>query len=121
MLPETEAMPALPISLFVRFKLSLMMGTRGAAAKVETKHVKNESQERWKVTIWGLANDKRLKTLALCSESTGSAKFAVGSVGILGEATEKAKACSFADTPCMELPGSFSVSPMINLERYSSV
>lgn len=64
--------------------------------------------------MWGLANDKRLKTLALCSESTGRANFAVGSVGIFGEVTEKAKARSFAETPCMELPGSFSVSPIIN-------
>lgn len=105
-------MPALPISVFVRFRLSLMMGTKGAAAKVEIKQVKKESQERWKVVMCGFAKERRLKTLALCSESTGSLNFAVGSVGILGEATEKAKVCSLAETPCMELPGEFSVSAM---------
>lgn len=46
MLPETEAIPALPMSFFVRFRLSLMMGTKGAAANVETKQVKKENQER---------------------------------------------------------------------------
>lgn len=44
--PETEAIPALPMSLFLRLRLSLMMGTRGAAANVEMKQVKKESQER---------------------------------------------------------------------------
>ena len=42
-----------------------MMGTRGAAAKVETKQVKKEIQERWKVLMWGLAMEKSLKILAL--------------------------------------------------------
>lgn len=71
MLPETEAMPALPMSCFVRLRLSRMIGTRGAAAKVEMKHVKNEVQHRWKVLMCGLARDRILKTLALCSESRG--------------------------------------------------
>ena len=82
MLPETEAMPAFPISLFLRFRLSRMMGTSGAAAKVETKQVKKDIQDRWKVLMWGLAKEKILKTLALCSESTGKANFAEVSVGI---------------------------------------
>lgn len=51
MLPETEATPAFPISCFVKFRLSRMIGTKGAAAKVETKQVKKEIQERWKVLI----------------------------------------------------------------------
>lgn len=46
MLPETEATPAFPMSPFFRLRLSRMMGTRGAAAKVETKQVKKEIQER---------------------------------------------------------------------------
>lgn len=120
MLPETEAIPAFPMSFLVRLRLSRMMGTSGAAAKVEMKQVKKESQDRWNVTICGLANVRRLKTLALCSESTGSANFAVGSVGIFGEVTEKAKACCFAETPCMELPGSFSVSVLIVLLAFSN-
>lgn len=51
MLPETEAMPASPMSVLVRLRLSRMMGTNGAAAKVEMKQVKKESQERWKVVM----------------------------------------------------------------------
>jgi hypothetical protein len=46
MLPETEATPALPMSLLVKLRLSRMIGTRGAAAKVETKQVKKDIQER---------------------------------------------------------------------------
>jgi hypothetical protein len=49
----------------------------------------------------------------LCSESTGKAKFAVVSVGTVGEATEKAKVCSLPVTPCMELPGEPSISPIL--------
>ena len=105
MLPETEATPALPISLLVRLRLSRMMGTRGAAAKVETKQVKKEIQDRWKVLMWGLAKEKSLKTLALCSESTGRANLAVASVGTTGEETEATKVCSLPVTSCMELPG----------------
>lgn len=93
MLPETEAMPALPISVFVRLRLSRMMGTSGAAAKVDIKHVKNEIHERWKVVIWGFDKEKILKTLALCSESTGIGNFAVAS-----------KVCSLPVTPWREAP-----------------
>lgn len=46
MLPDTEAMPALPMSGLVRLRLSRMTGMRGAAAKVETKQVKKAIQER---------------------------------------------------------------------------
>uniref|UniRef100_A0A8R7QMM1 Uncharacterized protein n=1 Tax=Triticum urartu TaxID=4572 RepID=A0A8R7QMM1_TRIUA len=70
--PDTDATPALPMSALARLRLSRMMGTSGAAAKVETKQVKKEIQERWKVRMWGLAKEKSLKDLALCSESTGS-------------------------------------------------
>lgn len=115
MLPETEATPAFPISAFFRLRLSRMMGTSGAAAKVETKQVKKEIQERWKVLICGLANENILKTFALCSESTGKAKRAVVSVGTTGEATEKAKVCSRPVTPCMELPGDPSTWPILSL------
>lgn len=110
MLPETEATPAFPMSPLVRLRLSRIMGTSGAAAKVEMKQVKKEIQERWKVLMWGLAKEKSLKTLALCSESTGKANFTVVSVGTIGEATERAKVCSLPVTPCMELPGSPSMS-----------
>lgn len=120
MLPETEAIPAFPMSDFFKLRLSRMIGTRGAAANVEMKHVKKDIQERWKVLMWGLANEKILKDLALCSESTGKKKFAVVSVGTAGSSpTEKAKVCSFPVTPCMELPGdgefgsSFSAMPKL--------
>lgn len=46
MLPETEATPALPTSDLVKLRLSLIIGTRGAAAKVETKVVKKELQAK---------------------------------------------------------------------------
>lgn len=45
-LPETEATPALPISTFVKLRLSRMIGMSGAAAKVETKQVKKEIQDK---------------------------------------------------------------------------
>lgn len=60
----------------------------------------------------GLANEKTLKALALCSESTGRSKLAVLSVGTDGEATDKAKDCSLPVTPCMELPGEPTLSDM---------
>ncbi|KAG6435192.1 hypothetical protein SASPL_100062 [Salvia splendens] len=72
MLPETEATPALPMSERLRLMLSRMMGTSGAAAKVETKHVKKEIQARWKDRMWGCAKEVIFRTLALCSESTGN-------------------------------------------------
>lgn len=67
-----------------------MMGTRGAAANVEMKQVKNEIQARWKVLICGASKDKSLKTLALCSVSTGRENFADVSEGTAGDATENA-------------------------------
>lgn len=73
--PETEAIPALPISLAVRLRLSRMMGRSGGAAKVETKHEKKDIQERWKALMWGLATENSLNSVALCSESTGRANF----------------------------------------------
>ncbi|KAJ1404613.1 hypothetical protein SESBI_26489 [Sesbania bispinosa] len=86
------------------------MGTRGAAAKVETKQVKKDIQDKWKVLIWGLAMENSLKTLALCSESTGKANLAVVSVGTIGEATKAIKVCSLPVTLCMELLGDPSIS-----------
>lgn len=93
------------------------MGTSGAAAKVETKQVKKDIQDKWKVLMWGLAKEKSLKIFALCSESTGKAKFAVVSVGTIGEATEAMKVCSLPVTPCMELPGEPSISAIISLNN----
>lgn len=58
-----------------------------------------------------------MKTLALCSESTGKANLAVLSVGIAEEATEKAKACSLPVTPCMELPGEACMSDIAQSSR----
>ncbi|GKV48428.1 hypothetical protein SLEP1_g55244 [Rubroshorea leprosula] len=78
---QTQAIPAFPMSLLVRLRLSRMIGMRGAAAKVETKQVKKESQERWKLSTWGLAKERRLKTLDLCSESTGRENLKVESIG----------------------------------------
>ncbi|GLT92349.1 hypothetical protein SLE2022_101890 [Rubroshorea leprosula] len=54
----------------------------GAAAKVETKQVKKESQERWwKLSTWSLAKERRLKTLDLCSESKVRENLKVESIG----------------------------------------
>lgn len=44
MLPETEATPAFPMSVLVKPRLSRITGTRGAAAKVDIKHVKMKSR-----------------------------------------------------------------------------
>lgn len=78
-----------------------MIGTKGAAANVETKHVKNDIQERWKVRMWGFANDKIFMVLALCSESTGRSKFncfelLFSSSGIVQVSTEKEVDCCFS-------------------------
>ncbi|RXH83608.1 hypothetical protein DVH24_005861 [Malus domestica] len=113
MLPETEATPAFPMSCFVRFMLSRMIGTRGAAANVEIKQVKKEIQDKWNVLI-----ENSLKTLALCSESTGKSNLAVVSVGTIGDATENAKVCSLPVTPCMELPGSPSESAIFGASEF---
>eukprot|EP00262_Sarcandra_glabra_P018844 TRINITY_DN6910_c0_g1_i1.p1 TRINITY_DN6910_c0_g1~~TRINITY_DN6910_c0_g1_i1.p1 ORF type:complete len:140 (-),score=28.43 TRINITY_DN6910_c0_g1_i1:77-496(-) len=67
-------MPALPISVVVRLRLSRIMGRRGAAAKVETKQEKKEIQVRWKARIWGAAIENKRNSVALFSESTGRAK-----------------------------------------------
>jgi hypothetical protein len=78
--PDTDATPALPMSALARLRLSRIMGTNGAAAKVETKHVKKEIHERWKVRMCGLAKEKRRKDLALFSESTGRVNLLVAAV-----------------------------------------
>ena len=112
MAPETEATPAFPISLLVKSRLSLMIGTRGAAAKVDIKQVKKEIHPKWKAVMCGFANENGLNAVALCSESTGRANLAVGSskrtVWDDGPSsspwTEKEKTCSLAVTPCMEVP-----------------
>jgi uncharacterized protein YdeI (BOF family) len=57
-----------------------MMGTNGAAAKVETKHVKKEIHERRKVRMCGLMKEKRRNDLALFSESTGSVNLLAAAV-----------------------------------------
>lgn len=90
-----------------------MIGTKGAAAKVETKQVKKDIHDKWKVLMCGLANEKSLKTLDLCSESTGNGNLAVVSVGTIGEATDERKVCSLPVTPCMELPGDPSISDIV--------
>ncbi|KAH0921004.1 hypothetical protein HID58_021022 [Brassica napus] len=110
-LPETEATPAFPMSCLVRLRFSRMMGTSGAAANVETKHVEKDIHERW--------NEKSLNTVALCSESTGRSNFAVLSVGTIGEATEKAKVCSLPVTPCMELPGSPGIYRVLSVDNFN--
>lgn len=73
--PETDATPAFPTSVAVRLRLSRMMGTRGAAAKLETKHAKKENQDRWNERMWGLAKENNLNSVALFSESTGRVNF----------------------------------------------
>lgn len=49
--PDTAAIPAFPMSVAVRFRLSLMIGRSGGAAKVDTKHEKNDIHERWKARM----------------------------------------------------------------------
>lgn len=49
--PETEATPAFPMSVAVRLRLSRIIGTSGAAAKLETKHAKNENHDRWNASM----------------------------------------------------------------------
>lgn len=93
MLPETEATPALPMSERVRLRLSRMMGTRGAAAKVETKQVKKENQAKWKDLMWGCAKDRIFRVFALCSESTGRENFEAVE-GFSGADMEKVDGCS---------------------------
>lgn len=95
------------MSCLVKLRLSRIIGTKGAAAKVETKQVKNEIHDKWNVLMWGLAKEKSLKAVALCSESTGRSNFAVGSVGT---STESAITGSLPVTPCMEVPGEPSMS-----------
>lgn len=65
--------------------------------------------------MWGFAKEKILNTFALCSESTGSANFAVVSVGTIGDATENARTGSLPVTPCMELPGEPSISAIVTV------
>ncbi len=44
--PETDAIPALPISVDVRLRLSRMIGINGGAAKEDTKQAKKETHDR---------------------------------------------------------------------------
>lgn len=44
--PETDATPAFPMSVAVRLRLSRIMGRRGGAAKLDTKHEKKETHDR---------------------------------------------------------------------------
>jgi hypothetical protein len=44
--PDTDAIPALPMSCVVRSRLSRMIGRSGAAANVDTKHMQKESHDR---------------------------------------------------------------------------
>lgn len=73
--PETEAIPAFPMSVAVRLRLSRIMGKSGGAAKVDTKHAKKETHERWNALMCGFAIENSLNSVALCSESTASANF----------------------------------------------
>lgn len=73
--PETDATPAFPMSVAVRLRLSRIMGRRGGAAKLDTKHEKKEIHDRWKALMWGFAMENNLNSVALCSESTGRANF----------------------------------------------
>jgi hypothetical protein len=78
-LPDTEAIPALPMSLAVKLRLSRMMGIKGGAAKVERKQVKKEIHERWNARMCGCPNCHTFRVVALCSESTGRVNFSFGS------------------------------------------
>jgi hypothetical protein len=65
--PHTAAMPALPRSVFVRSKLSLITGSSAAGAKVDTNAAKNASQLRWKAGKWGFEKYQGRITRDLCS------------------------------------------------------
>lgn len=71
--PETDAIPAFPMSVEVRLRLSRIMGIRGGAAKVDTKQEKKDIHDKWKALICGAAIENNLNSVALCSESTGRA------------------------------------------------
>lgn len=101
-----EATEALEMSLAVMLRLSRMTGIRGGAANVDMKQVKKEIQERWNVRMCGFSKRQGLKTVALCSESTGRLKCAVGSTVFLPPSALIANTGSLPVTPCMELPGS---------------
>jgi len=67
MVPVIDANAALPRSGLVMFKSSRMTGTIGAAAKVETKEMKNPIQDMWKDMWCGRWNEKMFKDIALFS------------------------------------------------------
>jgi len=91
----------LPISDLVKSRLSLIMGTRGAAAKVEIKQVKKEIQARWNDLIWGCANDKIFRVFALCFESTGKENLVTT---LEDEDIEKVNVSSLPVNPCADVP-----------------
>jgi hypothetical protein len=67
MVPVIDANAAFPRSGLVMFKSSRMTGTIGAAAKVETKEMKNPIQDMWKDMWCGRWNEKTFKDIALFS------------------------------------------------------
>lgn len=44
--PDTDATPAFPMSVAVRLRLSRIIGRRGGAAKLDTKHEKKEIHDK---------------------------------------------------------------------------
>jgi len=72
--PDTEAIPALPMSVAVSERLSLMRGNSGGAANEERKQQKKENQVRWKARMCGLTKENIQNSVALWSESTGILK-----------------------------------------------
>jgi hypothetical protein len=61
------AMPALTSWGLVRPMSSRMMGSRGEAANVDRKEVKNANQAKWNARMWGRARLNILMVFALCS------------------------------------------------------
>eukprot|EP00958_Prasinococcus_capsulatus_P017608 scaffold1996_cov377-Prasinococcus_capsulatus_cf.AAC.4 len=85
MVPVTAAIPALPRSDLVRLMSSRITAIRGAGANVERKETKKEKVDMWNARMCGLAKDKILRTVALCSESTGSGNSPSASLSIAEE------------------------------------
>jgi hypothetical protein len=67
--PDKDANAPFSKSVLTRLRLSPTIGTNGAAAKVDTKQMK-EIHGKWKARMYGLAKEKSLKDFALFSLST---------------------------------------------------
>ena len=116
--PDTDAIPALPMSVAVSPSVSRMSGSSGGAAKVERKQQKKENHERWKALMCGLAKEKSQNSVALLSESTGIRNRGLDAAAP-GSAPSTSIAAGFnspsAMSPAGRPPACFSASPALAL------